>query len=594
MKRKVKQLASALLASVVLVSLAACSGVVTPPPSSGAQQAPAAETKTDTTATTETKTDTQSADTSGSAKIGQGGTATREAQPVPEGDWKTPYPTMVNITTVKGTGQDQVFENGDDQTNNPWTRAWKQDLGIEVTYDWIDEGGTQYETKLNMAIASGNLPDAFKCNYIQFRQLMQAGLLMDITDVYNKYTSQRVRDYEKVDPDTIKLTSRDGKIYAVPNYYYGIIDSPRDLWVRKDWYEAAGSPKLKTVADFENLAKTFTSEHGGYGMAVSNTLDELFMTGPMFNVYLGAPSNGSYFWYKDSTGRIKAGITHPEMKTALETWAKWFKEGIISPDFANMDFNKMNEEIVNGKAGFQPFWQWQGWLNGPNLVAAQGNENAYMIPLPFPTMDGSQVLGQVGFPNGTNIVVNKSCANPAAVMKLLSYTDYIMFDPNTVLTEEQFKGFTDGQREHVPGTFAIIDPQADMIQFEHVLAALKSGDTSQLFTAGMKKKYGDSISWLNNKDTGGLGAYLQQGFDGCAYYNSKYLIDNNFLKRTDMWGPAPEDFDKTANTIDIALNGFTEIIMGAQPISYYDKVIADWYAAGGTILEDAVNANYNK
>ncbi len=523
----------------------------------------------------------------------QAAKGTREAQPIPEGDWSAPYTTVVNITTVKGTGMDQVFENGDDQRNNPWTRAWQDKLGIEVTYDWIDEGNTQYPTKLNMTIASGNLPDTFKCNYVQFRQLMQAGLLMDITDYYNNNTSQRVRDYEKTDPDTIKLTTVDGRIYGIPAYYYGIIDQPKDLWVRKDWYEAAGSPQLKTVEDFENLAKKFIEEHGGYGLAIENKLENLFMTGPMFGVYLGNPANpnAQYFWYKDETGRIKAGIAHKEFKTALTHWAKWYEDGIISPDFANFDVNKMIQDIVNGKAGMQPHYQWQGWHVGPNLVAAQGND-AYFIPVPFPTIDGSQVLGQVGFPNNDIIVVSKTCTNPAAVMKLLSFTDHVMFDPSTKLTEEEFKGYTDGQREHVPGSVEIIDPMADMIQFEHVLKALKTGDTSDLFTAGMKKKYGDSISWLNEKNSGGLGAYLQQGFDGCSYYNSKFLIDNNFLKKTEMWGPPPAEFDKTVNTIDIILNGVMEIIMGVQPVEYYDEVLANWYAQGGQIMEDAVNAQY--
>lgn len=565
------------LFAALLLTLTACSSPVAPSPTTNGGESNSAKPTETNNSPIETE---------------QAGGSSREFQPVPEGDWRQPYKTIVNITTAKTAGLDQTFENGDDQSNNPWTRAWKQDLGIEVTYDWIDSDQALYDTKLNMAIASKTMPDAFKCNYIQYRQLMQAGLIQDLTDVYNNYTSPRIRDYEKTDPDTIKLSSKDGRIYGIPGYYYGIIDSPRDLWVRKDWYEAAGSPQLKTVADFESLAKKFISEHGGYGLAISNTLDELFMTGPMFNVYLGTPSGGSYFWYKDSTGRIKAGIAHPEMKTALAVWVKWYKEGILSPDFGNFDSNKMNEDVVNGKAGFQPFYQWQGWLNGPNLVAAQGSNDAYMIPLPFPTMDGSQVLGQVGFPNGNVIVVNKECQNPAAVMKLLSYTDYVMFDPNTVLTEEQFRGFTDGQREHVPGAFEIIDPMADMIQFEHVLAALKTGDTSQLFTAGMKKKYGDSINWMNNHDTGGLGAFCQQGFDGCAYDNSKLLIDNGNIIKTEMWGPPPEEFDSTVNTIDIILHGITEIIMGTQPVDYYDQVLADWYAGGGTILEDAVNKYY--
>ncbi len=524
--------------------------------------------------------------------IGETGNGTREYVEPPEGAWNEPYSEIVNIRTVKGQGSDVVFEDGEDQTNNEWIRSWYNDLGIEVTYDWIDEGNTQYTQKLNMTISSGDLPDVFRCNYIQFRQLMKAGLIQDVTDVYNEYTSDRVRAYTDTDPDTIKLTTIDGKIYGIPIYYYGVIDNPRYMWVRNDWYKAEGSPEIKTVEDFENLAKTFMEKYCSYGISVSNTLEELFMTGPMFDVYLGNPAQGTYFWYKDDSGRIKAGISHPEFKTALEYWAKWYQEGILSPDFMNYDVNGMNEEVVTGRAAFQPYYQWQGWLNGPNLVAAQGSDEAYMIPLQFPTVDGSQVLGQVGFPNTDVIVVSKTCKNPAAVMKLLSYTDYIMFDPSTVLTDEQFKGFTDGQREHLPGAFEILDPQADMIQYEHVSEAIKTGDTSQLFTSGMKKKYNDSMSWILDKNTGGLGAFCQQGFDGCSYYNAKYLLDNGFIKKTNMWGPSPEAFDETVNTIDIITVGVSEIIMGIRPVDDYDAILADWYAAGGQLMEDAVNEEY--
>ena len=525
--------------------------------------------------------------------VGERGTGTREYVEPPEGDWLQPYSEIVNIRTVKGQGSDVVFENGEDQSNNYWIRGWYNDLGIEVTYDWIDEGNTQYTQKLNMTIATGDLPDVFRCNYVTFRQLVKAGALQDITEVYEKYACQRVKDYEKTDPDTIKTCMVDGKLFGVPIYYYGVIDNPRYMWVRKDWYEEEGSPELKTVEDFEKLAHTLMEKHGCYGISIANTFEHLFMTGPMFNVYLGNPDQGSYYWYKDADGRIKAGIAHPEFKTALTYWAKWYQDGILSPDFVNKTFDDMNEDVVNGKAAFQPYYQWQGWQNGPNLVAAQGSNDAYMIPLQFPTIDGSQVLGQVGFPNADIVVVSKDCKNPAAAMKLINYTDHIMFDPSTVLTEEEFKGFTDGQREHIPGAFEVIDPQADMIQFEHVLKAIETGDTSELFTSGMKKKYGDSMMWINEKNTGGLGAYLQQGFEGCAYYNAKYLLDNNYVKKTDMWGPPPEEFDETVNTIDIITTGVSEIIMGIRPVDDYDQILADWYAAGGQIMEDAVNKYYN-
>jgi len=580
---RIKRYVLVFLMLIVLTVSSACGGTaVTPAVSeSNTPESTAAVTEAAKDSTPET--------------MASGGTATRGFVEVPEADWKAPYKTPVIITGAMTMGSDWIFENGDDINNNPWTRAWKDQMNIEVVWDWVETGGAQYETKLNLSIAANEVPDAFKASYVQYRQLRSAGLVQDVGEVYRKYASQRVRDYEIEDPNTIKLTSEGESIYAIPNYYYGQIDSPRWLWVRKDWYEAAGSPVLKTVAEFETLAKQFVSQYGGYGMGIDNSLNYLYMTGPMFNVYLGDYSNNSnpYFWYKDSTGRIKAGETHPEMKAALSTWSRWFKEGILSPDFANMDSNRMNEEIVNGKTGFQPFFQWQGWMNGPNLVAAQGSNDAYMIPLPFPTADGSQVLGQIGFPNGNNIVVSTACKNPAAVMKLLSFTDYIMFDPNTVLTEEEFRGFTDGQREHVPGAFAIIDPKADMLQYENVSEAMKTGDTSKLFTAGMKKKYGDSISWRDEQNPGGLGAYLQQGrVNGSSYYLSKILLDGGHVVRTDMWGPPPEAADQTANTSDVLSVGFSQIIMGARPIEDYDEIIAEWYAGGGQILEDAVNKEY--
>ena len=40
--------------------------------------------------------------------------------------------------------------------------------------------------------------------------------------------------------------------------------------------------------------------------------------------------------------------------------------------------------------------------------------------------------------------------------------------------------------------------------------------------------------------------------------------------------------------------GVAEIIMGYQPVEYFDQVLADWYANGGQLMEDAVNAEYNK
>ena len=80
--------------------------------------------------------------------IGEVGDATRDYVEPPEGDWLTPYDPVVNIRLAKGQGSDVVFENGEDQTNNEWIRAWYDKLGVQVSYDWIVYSG-EYQRKLN-------------------------------------------------------------------------------------------------------------------------------------------------------------------------------------------------------------------------------------------------------------------------------------------------------------------------------------------------------------------------------------------------------------------------------------------------------------
>jgi putative aldouronate transport system substrate-binding protein len=340
----------------------------------------------------------------------------------------------------------------------------------------------------------------------------------------------------------------------------------------------------------ENLAKTFMSEYNVYGMAFSNQLLWLFRTAPMWDSYVGNPVDSSYFWYPDSTGRIKPGIAHPEFKVALENWARWYKEGIISPDFVNMNDERAHEEVVNGRVGIQCFWQWWGWWPGPNVVGMNGPE-ATFIPINLPHASGNRPAnGQIFFPNSAMVVVNANAPNPAAYMKVLSMSDHMVFSPDANLSDDELAYYMYDGREHcMTPTFYILDPSADLLQYKHVLHALETGDTSDLFTTGMKFKYADSLNWIDEYAVGGLGAYMQMGWAGSAYARSQYLFDNGHIKQTSMWGAPPEEFLEVGTVGDIIAEGVMHIIMGVEPLSYYDTVLANWYSQGGQIMEDAVN-----
>ncbi|MCL2828655.1 MAG: extracellular solute-binding protein [Oscillospiraceae bacterium] len=523
---------------------------------------------------------------------------TREHVPPPEGDWMTPFDRPVKILAAAEQGLNWFFQDGDDINNNPWTRLYAEYLNVHVEFEWtttVDE----IETRLNLAIAAGNLPDVFHIPRTAdprlFHELQSQGMLLDLTDAYRNYASQRIRDHELVDPYTIQGFTVDGRIYGIPRYYYGQIDQPWHMWFRKDWYEAAGSPEIRTVADLENLMRTFMNDFGAsYGIAVDSDLEWLFRTAPMFGAYIGNIHNNEYFWRADETGRLRPGIAFPEFLVALEYWQNWFAEGFISPDFMTMDpWGRGQEDIVNGLVGVQCWWQWWGWANGPSIVGLQNND-AYFIPFNLPTLDGSTpARGQIFFPNTGVTVASANFQNPAALMKVISLVDHYVFSADTPMTPADIDYFMGEGREHaMTQIFQIIDPHADLTQFQYVLRALETGDDSELFTGGMMSKFRESRAWLDEQDPHGLGAFLQMGFAGSAYARSQHLFDHGHIVQTALWTTSLPEFAAAGNTGDLIMEEVMQIIVGNQPVEHFLTVLEQWYAQGGQIKEDAVNLHF--
>ena len=588
-----KKLLALTIAIIMLVAfLAACAGDDPAPPTNDTPgtDAPA----TDDPPATE---DDPPATTDDPPAVTGGGT--REFVEPPPGHWDQPFPETVTITAAAPHGANWHFRGNDDVNNNPWTRLYLERLNVEVVFDWTIVDG--YAERLNMQIAANDLPDVWSIGLDSdsrlFNQLQAAGTILDLTDAYRTYASQRIQDFELTDPYTIQNFMVDGRIYGLPRYYYGQIDQPWHMWVRKDWYEAEGSPEIRTVEDLENLMRAFMDNHDAqYGIGVNDNMQWLMRTAPMFGAYIGDIHENSYFWRPDDTGRLRPGISFPEFEVALENWARWFSEGFISPEFMMMleHGGRAQEDIVNGVVGMHAWWQWWGWYSGPAIVDNLNNVDAYFIPLNLPTVDGAQpARGQIFFPNRDILVANANFQNPAAWMRVLSLVDHMIFSPDANLSQDELEYLMlEGMEHAMAFPFKMIDPQTDMLQYQHVLHALETGDTSELFTTGMQFKHRDSLAWINNHESHGLGAYLQMGFDGSAYARSQHLFDIGRVVTTGMWGVAPPEFADAGATGDILMEEIMSIIMGNRPASDWPDILEQWYARGGQIKEDAVNLHF--
>lgn len=102
------------------------------------------------------------------------------------------YATAVVLKTVRSFDATEKLPEGDTPEKNQYTRYVKDMLNIETQYLWT-AANTDYNQKVNLAIASNDIPDAMVVNLAQFKQMIKAGQLADLTDTYNQYVSPKVK-----------------------------------------------------------------------------------------------------------------------------------------------------------------------------------------------------------------------------------------------------------------------------------------------------------------------------------------------------------------------------------------------------------------
>lgn len=497
--------------------------------------------------------------------------------------WMTPYEDTVEVTVAR-EAVNYEFPEGDDITDNIWTRAFYDALNIDVVTDWVSD---EYYTKLNLAIASGDLPDVFVVKDVQLQQLMDAGQIADITEVYENYASETLKRFMDTEASIFNTAKKDGRLYAIPRLYSGY--HPQLLWLRNDWMEQLGKEAPATVEELEEILLGMKDISGGYSLAVGQDLDGLYRMGLAWNAYPG-------MWVEAENGEIIYGSIAPQMKDALKKWSEWYQKGIIKSDFATMNLDAVKQDIVNGESGAQIWQSSWGWVFGVDELKNQ-DIDAYFLPYEIPTATGEKAVYPRTFNNNGYIVVNKNCTNPEAVIKLIDYYVYMINDayPSGDMPSEVTTQFTANNMQHVTGPFTVTNSTDDYGRWAMVAEARDTGDESVLQTSIAVEVYEGTMKWINEKDPASIGYALQFGLPGSGVEIANGVINEGRVLESRLWGPSPQELLDYGSTLDdILLEGYTKIIMGVENIDYFDTLVEQWYSAGGQSVTDAVNAMYNQ
>ena len=234
--------------------------------------------------------------------------------------------------------------------DNLWTDLIAERLGYDVKYLWIASSADLQTQKFNAAMAAGTIPDIVCVNKTDLKQLVEAGLVVDLKPYFDEYASDFVKDLIAAGGDAaIQACTYDGVQYGIP-YVDCDIETAQMLWLRQAWMDELGLKAPETLDELKSILKAFQDHagSGGTGLALSSDI-----YGNNFDIKGWCNAYGAYpkYWIDDGSGNLVYGSTTPEMKEALGSLAALFQEGLIDPEFYVNDNDKAKEALVNGKCG---------------------------------------------------------------------------------------------------------------------------------------------------------------------------------------------------------------------------------------------------
>jgi putative aldouronate transport system substrate-binding protein len=523
--------------------------------------------------------------------------------------WKEKYPQPVTVYVGRDPGA-PAYPAGVDYENNAWTKYIRDAYNIIVKAQFL-VSGDDFRQRVTLAIASDDLPDLLLLgDRAQLNQLMISGMAEDLTGLFDQYASPLFKAEAKTYGDTLEqsmyTTFYEGRQYAISDLFLGAQDSL--FWVREDWRLKLGLPEPKTTQDFINLAKAFVDhDMAGRGMTVGievqNQLAGYYNAAvtldPFFNEVGAYPRQ----WHDDGRGNLIYGSIAPQAKEALRVVRDMYAQKIIPQDFATRDWQASLAAGYSGVA-IGPWW-------------------IPIWPLNYTVQNDPSAIWQVYNWKGTRTgkfhsyqqnwntawgVIRKGYEHPEVLIKLLnaSCENQVSFDGETL---------TDDQKR-----------QYDLIIPQSVNDAYKgtAGLTWSYWPTNMALRFNDMVLMLANMQNIFVNNYKNgnrnldpvtlnvvsnivkyeegdRSFSPWMDYQ-RYLgmqIEAREFTNMDI---KPIFYPYTTETMefrwsnlqDLETESYFKIIMGTEPLDYFDTFVRRWYDQGGTRITEEVNDQYKK
>lgn len=308
--------------------------------------------------------------------------------------------------------------------NNVVSRKITEETGVNIHF--ITPNGNQNE-KLNALIASDSLPDLITLGWWenQVEEMISENMVYawnELADQYDPYF------YEVSDEAVVNwYTQEDGNIYCYPNSSCTVKDveenqlsSNQAFLVRKDIYEAIGSPDMSTPEGFkaavEKAAEMFPEVDGEplipVGAHEFNEEGNVSFDDYLMN-FLAVPF--------EKNGEIYDRYTDKDYLTWLKMFRELGEEGLLMNDIFIDQRTQMNEKLEKGRY-FCMIYQYSDMLSQQKKLATDHPERIYVaVDGPKNEAGDDHTLPTTGINGWTVTLISKKCKHPERAIAFLDY-----------------------------------------------------------------------------------------------------------------------------------------------------------------------------
>ncbi len=517
------------------------------------------------------------------------------------------YPETVTVHLGGAMNPNAKIPDGMSYDDNSYTRLLKEDLNIEVVYDWV-ASSSDYDEKMSLCIGSNSVPELMNVNATQYRALLKYDMIQPLDQYFDDYASDALKSYVKSGGEELMkcITNENGEIMAIPapNMTGGVVN---EMWIRQDWLDKLNLEVPRTWDEMMAVAEAFvTQDPDGNGeddtigiLGPANTDhingvgDNQFGLDPLFSHFKSFPQ----YWLEGEDGTIEYGSIQPETKEALENIAKLYENGLIDPEMLVRSDSK--EPLLAGKVGifFGPWWS--GYTFADVTLSGSADWRAYFTPL---SEDGNY-YAHMAEPTKKYVVASKECKNPEAAFKIINY----------LISEEQ-KWVEEGVTSTEMGTADFYPlyngyDNADEIEVSYeILTSYLAGEitiedvdfsTHKLLKSDMeaikelkKEPYDDFSLDKWNLDSelakGNLPRLVAIMIGGASLVKEYVPVYSKYNGQTETME------SKWANLKKMEEETFAKIIMGKADISEFDTFVENWKSQGGDQILNEISKELGK